>query len=127
MLSRATAIVAAAFALVLRPYAATSQSPQAPTPRPQSANGESATSSATTAMAVRAERGVAIDGLDSDPVWLTATKYTQFRQFEPKVDSEPSFRTEFRVSYDAKNLYVFVRMFDPHPDSIMRALSRRDQ
>src|SRR5690606_33275215 len=33
---------------------------------------------------------------------------------------------EFRVAYDERNLYVFVRAHDPHPDSIMRALSRRD-
>ncbi|HEU4996567.1 MAG TPA: DUF5916 domain-containing protein [Gemmatimonadaceae bacterium] len=127
MVSRATAMIAAAFALVLPPTAATGQTPQAPTPSPQAANGEATPSSATTAMAVRAAGAVSIDGRDLDPVWLTAARYTQFRQFEPKVDSEPSFRTEFRVSYDARNLYVFVRMFDPHPDSIMRALSRRDQ
>ena len=36
------------------------------------------------------------------------------------------FRTEARVAYDARNLYVFVRAFDPHPDSIVRLLSRRD-
>ena len=49
-----------------------------------------------------------------------------FRQFQPHVDADPSFPTEFQVAYDEKNLYVFVRMFDPHPDSIMHALSRRD-
>jgi hypothetical protein len=43
------------------------------------------------------------------------------------VDAEPKFQTEFRAAYDDRNLYVFVRMFDPHPDSIMHALSRRDQ
>jgi hypothetical protein len=40
------------------------------------------------------------------------------------MDADPRFRTEFQVAYDEKNLYVFVRMFDPHPDSIMHALSR---
>ena len=38
----------------------------------------------------------------------------------------PRFRTEARVAYDAANLYVFVRAFDPHPDSIIRLLERRD-
>ncbi|MBW3554812.1 MAG: hypothetical protein KY466_14970, partial [Gemmatimonadetes bacterium] len=44
----------------------------------------------------------------------------------PRADAVPSFRTEFRVAYDERNLFVFVRLFDPHPDSIMHALSRRD-
>ncbi|MGQ0712838.1 MAG: DUF5916 domain-containing protein [Gemmatimonadaceae bacterium] len=78
------------------------------------------------ATAVRAAAPPQIDGLDNDAVWRQAPKYAEFRQFEPKVDIDPSFRTEFRAAYDERNLYVFVRMFDPHPDSIMRALSRRD-
>ncbi|MEA3247232.1 MAG: DUF5916 domain-containing protein [Gemmatimonadota bacterium] len=82
---------------------------------------------AATATAVRAEQAPRIDGRDDDAVWQGAPRYSNFRQFQPKVDVDPSFRTEFRVAYDDRNLYVFVRMFDPHPDSIMHALSRRDQ
>ena len=78
------------------------------------------------ATAVRAASPPQIDGRDDDEVWRQAPTRSEFRQFEPKVDIDPSFRTEFRAAYDARNLYVFVRMFDPHPDSIMHALSRRD-
>src|SRR5213596_2643240 len=92
---------------------------QQPTPP----GGQPATLSAT---AVRAERAPDIDGRDIDAVWQRAPKYSEFRQFQPKVDIDPTFKTEFRAAYDEKNLYVFVRMFDPHPDSIMHALSRRD-
>ncbi|HVF39219.1 MAG TPA: DUF5916 domain-containing protein, partial [Gemmatimonadaceae bacterium] len=46
--------------------------------------------------------------------------------FEPAEDAEPKFRTEAKVAYDAANLYVFVRAFDPRPDSIVALLSRRD-
>ncbi|HEY9226617.1 MAG TPA: DUF5916 domain-containing protein, partial [Gemmatimonadaceae bacterium] len=59
-------------------------------------------------------------------VWRTASTVSEFRQFEPRIDADPSFKTEFRAAFDERNLYVFVRMFDPHPDSIMRALTRRD-
>jgi hypothetical protein len=81
----------------------------------------------TAATTIRAPQAPKIDGKDDDAVWQTATRYSEFRTFEPTVDTDPRFRTEFRTSYDEKNLYVFVRMFDPHPDSILRALSRRDQ
>jgi hypothetical protein len=78
-------------------------------------------------VAVRASVAPRIDGRGDDAVWQVAPRQSAFRQFMPKVDGPPLFRTEFQVAYDAGNLYVFVRMFDPHPDSIMHALSRRDQ
>ena len=108
---------AAAAAVAAFAAAALSASHQA-----HSARGDSLAA----AIAVLAESAPALDGRDDDPVWQRAPRYSQFRQFEPKVDVDPSFRTEFRAAYDERNLYVFVRMFDPHPDSIMHALSRRD-
>jgi hypothetical protein len=41
-------------------------------------------------------------------------------------DGIPTFRTEVRALYDDRRLYVFVRAFDPHPDSLLSLLSRRD-
>jgi hypothetical protein len=79
------------------------------------------------ASAVHAPEAPKIDGKADDAIWKTAPKHGGFRQFQPRVDIDPSFATEFQAAYDEKHLYVFVRMFDPHPDSIMRALSRRDQ
>ncbi|MGH7482963.1 MAG: DUF5916 domain-containing protein [Longimicrobiales bacterium] len=78
------------------------------------------------AVAQRATQPPAIDGRDDDAIWQTAPKVSDFRQFEPRMDAEPTLRTEFQVTYDDRNLYVFVRMYDLHPDSIMHALSRRD-
>jgi len=85
-----------------------------------------ARSASVTATAVRARQAPTIDGRNDDPAWQGAATFSGFRQFEPRVDAEPSFRTEFQAAYDEKHLYVFVRMYDPHPDSIMHALSRRD-
>src|SRR5690349_175649 len=79
-----------------------------------------------TATAVPARPAPTLDGKNTDPVWHNAPKFSGFRQFQPHVDADPSFQTEFQAAYDEKNLYVFVRMYDPHPDSIMHALSRRD-
>jgi len=80
-----------------------------------------------TASAVRVEQPPRIDGRTDDAVWQNAPRFSDFRMFEPRVDVDPTFKTEFQVAYDEKNLYVLVRMFDPHPDSIMHALTRRDQ
>src|SRR2546423_855091 len=83
-------------------------------------------SRASQANASIAERPPVLDGKDDDAVWQMATPITGFRVFDPKEDGDPSFPTEAKVAYDAQNLYVFTRMFDPHPDSIVSLLSRRD-
>ncbi len=82
--------------------------------------------SATGAVATRATVAPAIDGKDDDQVWATAPAVTGFKQWRPIEGKEPRFKTEAKVAYDAANLYVFVRAFDPHPDSIIRLLERRD-
>lgn len=81
---------------------------------------------ATTTVAHRAVAEPVIDGLNSDAVWQDAPRISGFRQWDPLDDADPSFPTEFQVAYDERNLYVYVRAYDSHPDSIMRALSRRD-
>src|SRR5688500_14874042 len=64
------------------------------------------------AVAVRTLADIAIDGLDSDAIWRTAPVVDGFRQFDPELDADPSHPTEFRVAYDADDLYVFVRAYD---------------
>src|SRR5438270_2572359 len=78
------------------------------------------------AEAVRANRPPVIDGRDDDPVWRTAPVTSQFQEFSPTEGKAPRFKTEFKVAYDDRMLYVFIRAYDPHPDSIMTALTRRD-
>lgn len=78
------------------------------------------------ARAVRVSRAPIIDGRDDDLAWQSAPVIDAFRQFAPSEDAPSAFRTTTRVVYDAKNIYVFVRAYDPHPDSIVSLLSRRD-
>lgn len=78
---------------------------------------------------VRASRTAAapvLDGRDNDPVWQSAPAVGEFLEARPSEGAQPRLRTEARVAYDEHNLYVFVRAFDPHPDSIVSLLSRRD-
>ena len=74
----------------------------------------------------RTQRPPVIDGRDDDAMWRTTPALTDFRVFDPTENGDPSFRTEARIAYDAKNLYVLVRAFDPRPDSILSVLERRD-
>src|SRR6267143_1661870 len=83
-------------------------------------------STATRATAVRATGPVVIDGRDDDEVWRIAPPITQFREFQPKAAGDPRFATEAKVAYDDRYFYVFIRAFDPHPDSILKLLARRD-
>ncbi|HEU4641776.1 MAG TPA: DUF5916 domain-containing protein [Gemmatimonadaceae bacterium] len=83
-------------------------------------------SSASRANAVRAITPPVIDGREGDPIWERAQVIQGFRMFEPVEDGPERFHSVARVAYDEKYLYVLVRAFDPHPDSIVALLSRRD-
>jgi hypothetical protein len=80
----------------------------------------------TSAVALRADSPPVIDARDDDRVWQTAPVIDRFQEWRPSEGKPPRFKTEAKIAYDASNLYVFVRAFDPHPDSIKRLLERRD-
>jgi len=82
--------------------------------------------SATRAVALRAHQAPVIDGRDDDAAWRDAQIIDQFLEYDPNQGAESRFKTEARVLYDDKALYVAVRMYDPAPDSIVSLLSRRD-
>src|SRR5689334_6251047 len=80
----------------------------------------------STAAAVRAAIPPTVDGRDDDAVWRQSPPIAGFRQWRPTENGPARFGTEAKIAYDASNLYVFVRAFDPHPDSIIKLLERRD-
>src|SRR5712691_7504595 len=85
-----------------------------------------ASAAAPRATATLAAHPPVIDGRDDDDVWRQATPITEFREWQPHEDGPARFPTMAKVAYDARTLYVFVRCFDPHPDSILKLLARRD-
>ncbi|HYW31861.1 MAG TPA: DUF5916 domain-containing protein [Gemmatimonas sp.] len=76
--------------------------------------------------ASRTSQAPEIDGKLDDAAWKSATVIDQFLEYEPNTGAVPRFRTELRVLFDDKYLYVMGRMHDPAPDSIISLLSRRD-
>jgi hypothetical protein len=68
---------------------------------------------------------IRIDGVLDEPVWREAVPATDFRQQEPYEGTPASERTEVRVLYDDKHLYIGIRAFDSEPARInARELSR---
>jgi hypothetical protein len=82
--------------------------------------------SPTAALAARVIQPPVLDGKDDDAMWLSAQVIDHFLEYEPNEGADPRFKTEVRIAYDDKYLYVLGRMYDPAPDSIMALLSRRD-
>ncbi len=84
-------------------------------------------SSTTSARATLAAEPPVLDGRDAEAVWRSAPVIDQFQEAKPSEGAPARFRTEARVAYDARHLYVFVRAYDPRPDSIVGLLARRDE
>lgn len=76
--------------------------------------------------AVTASAPPVLDGQDTDAVWQTAAVISEFLEARPTEGAAVKQRTEGRIAYDEHNVYIFVRMYDTHPDSIISLLSRRD-
>jgi hypothetical protein len=103
---------------------------QSPT-SPGQAGGTPATAPAPagTVKVMRATRTsgpINIDGKLNEPAWASATPAGDFTQSYPNVGAKPTDPTEVRILYDDAALYVGIRMFDSHPDSIAAQLARRD-
>lgn len=70
-----------------------------------------------------------IDGVLDDAVWETVTTYGDFQMFEPgnEGDIENDFRTEIKMAYDDKAVYIAAYLYDPNPDEISSQFSQRDE
>lgn len=75
---------------------------------------------------IAGEVGVALDGLLDEDVWALARPITEFRQQEPVEGGVPSERTEIRVLYDDKFLYIGAMLYDSDPSGILSYQLQRD-
>jgi hypothetical protein len=76
--------------------------------------------------AARAPSPIHVDGKLDEPAWSQVPPVTDFMQSYPDAGAKPTQRTEARILYDNDALYIGVRMYDAHPDSIAAQLARRD-
>ena len=67
-----------------------------------------------------------IDGKLNDKCWEGGNWASDFTQWIPDEGAKPSQRTEFKILYDDKNIYVAFRAWDTEPDKIQRYAGLRD-
>lgn len=68
-----------------------------------------------------------IDGKSDDKAWEQVPwGGGDFIQRIPNDGVAPTVQTQFKILYDAKNLYVLFKNLDPEPDKIVNRMSRRD-
>src|SRR6266566_6671006 len=72
------------------------------------------------------DRAPRLDGILDEPAWQTAAVLDQFIQQEPRIGEPATERTEVRVMYDSRHLYVAVHAFDTNPSGIVATEMRRD-
>jgi Domain of unknown function (DUF5916)/Carbohydrate family 9 binding domain-like len=75
---------------------------------------------------VRLPSAPVIDGKLDDPVWQQAALLGDFTQDFPDEGLPPTEKTEVRVGYDDKDLYIAVRCHDAEPGKIVAPLLSRD-
>src|SRR5215204_2906733 len=66
----------------------------------------------------RVTEPIKIDGRLDEPAWSEADVAADFRQQEPNEGTPASEKTEVRVLFDEKNLYVGIHVFDSEPARI---------
>lgn len=68
---------------------------------------------------------VVIDGLVNEPFWDTIEPLHSTQKV-PNAGDEPTQKTEIRIAYDEKYLYLSGRLFDTEPNKINTNVKRRD-
>lgn len=94
---------------------------------PVSPRAEEPSPPTRTIRAVRATSPIRVDGRLDEAAWALAKPSSSFRQRYPNPGADPTFKTEIKVLYNDKTLYIGVTCFDPEPDKIVRRMARRDR
>ncbi len=93
---------------------------------PVAVEGQTKPDTTRSIVAFRVAEPVKVDGYINDQVWQRPGE-TGFTQRQPDEGLPASQKTEAWVAYDDDALYVAVKLYDSHPDSIIGRLARRDQ
>ena len=68
-----------------------------------------------------------IDGQLTDACWLKVPFQNSFVQINPVENTPPSQKTNFKVLYDDRNIYIGIIAYDNEPEKIETQITRRDK
>ncbi|MEX2465375.1 MAG: DUF5916 domain-containing protein [Gemmatimonadota bacterium] len=74
-----------------------------------------------------ADEAMTIDGRLDESVWSSAPVAADWVQFEPNEGAPATERTEARVLYGSRALFVHIKAYERRPEEIVGQLTRRDQ
>ena len=80
-----------------------------------------------TATRLADNESILVDGKLDESVWRRVVPATDFLQQDPRNGEPPTERTEVRIAYSAKALYMGVTCFDSEPDKLLGFQRRRDE
>jgi hypothetical protein len=69
---------------------------------------------------------IQLDGHLDDEVWARINPVSDFVQRDPDEGAAPTERTEVRVAYDARNLYIGAMLYDSDPKGIIGHQKQRN-
>ncbi len=72
-------------------------------------------------------QSVRVDGQLDEPVWAAATPITEMRQRDPDNGAPATEKSDIRIVFDAKRLYIGAKLYDSHPDDLHGNTMQRDQ
>src|SRR5215467_3845307 len=90
------------------------------------ASAQTPPSGSRIATATRVERPPRLDGTLDDPLWAAAAVISDFRQREPLETLPGTEKTEVRILYDSRHLYIGIHCYDQTPGAIVATQLRRD-
>lgn len=70
---------------------------------------------------------ITLDGIANEDAWNIVAWESDFTQWQPNDGAAPTQRTQFKVMYDDKYLYVGFRCYDTEPEKIEKRMGRRDE
>jgi hypothetical protein len=69
---------------------------------------------------------IVVDGKLDEPLWQKSAVATDFIQFEPHKGRPASFKTEARILFDDRFIFIGVSCYDPEPEKIVSRITKRE-
>ena len=73
------------------------------------------------------DEAIKIDGRMNEAIWKSLEWEGEFKQHSPSNGAPVTQQTEFAICHDKEFIYMLIKAYDNHGDSIVRRLNKRDE